>query len=396
MATKGFDAKFGDEKLSVNILRFRNLETMQAKLLDCALGGTNVPATGRNVGSNSTPEYLQPATLTVKPTPGFMKPNKRREDEKLLLETGSSYQLFAFHFHLLLLKLLDVPIRHPNCVGVILVLEYVEADTLASQIHLLRKLTERELWCPMMQMADAFEYLHFRNIVHRDIKTDHVLYSKEGIVKVIDFIVAVPFRHGEILYDHCGTRDYMAPEITEYGYEGPPVDVWALGVLFTKLFVGLHFDGRNIIETSHDKTDFIVGNSSPTFARETLVSLLTAMLRKDPMERFTMTEVVNHTWFKENHQDQVESLWNAEPKVTNESVEEESPTGFSPEWNESLSWLLPCTQEAKGRVKHSGSSLSHGEDDERTSSDEHRVLPEFDVGHVGKTFNYLFPVIARF
>uniref|UniRef100_UPI00358F4811 uncharacterized protein n=1 Tax=Myxine glutinosa TaxID=7769 RepID=UPI00358F4811 len=280
------------------------------------------------------------------------------------------------------------------------VLEYVGGGSLTSQILLLRKLTERELWCPMKQMADAVEFMHYQNIVHRDIKTQNVFFTNKGIVKVIDFKAARSFlTRGEKMFTCCGTRGYMAPEITAHGYEGPPVDVWALGVLFTKLFVGLHFDGRNIIETSHDKTDFIVGNSSPTFARETLVSLLTAMLRKDPMERFTMTEVVNHTWFKENHQDQVESLWNAEPKVTNESVEEESPTGFSPEWNESLSWLLlPCTQEAKGRVKHSGSSLSHGADDERTSSDEHRVLPEFDVGHVvvSKTFNYLFPVIARF
>uniref|UniRef100_UPI00358F0CF2 uncharacterized protein n=1 Tax=Myxine glutinosa TaxID=7769 RepID=UPI00358F0CF2 len=199
--------------------------------------------------------------------------------------------------HQNIVKLLDVPIRHPNCVGVILVLEYVEADTLASQIHLLRKLTERELWCPMMQMADAFEYLHFENIVHRDIKTDHVLYSKEGIVKVIDFSLAVPLRYGGKLYDVCGTRDYMAPEITEYGYEGRPVDVWALGILFKELFLGLQFDGRNVIDK---KTDFNVGNSSPTFARETLVSLLTAMLREDPMERLTMMKIVNHTWFKEN------------------------------------------------------------------------------------------------
>uniref|UniRef100_UPI00358E38A7 uncharacterized protein n=1 Tax=Myxine glutinosa TaxID=7769 RepID=UPI00358E38A7 len=130
----------------------------------------------------------------------------------------------------------------------------------------------------------------------------NVLCSNEGIVKVIDFNVATAFMHGKKFYDMCGTRGCMAPEITAHGgYEGPPVDVWALGILFTELFLGLQFDGHNIIDTSHGKTDFNVGNSPPTFGRETLVSLLTAMLREDPLERLTMTEIVNHAWFKENH-----------------------------------------------------------------------------------------------
>uniref|UniRef100_UPI00358EF5CE uncharacterized protein n=1 Tax=Myxine glutinosa TaxID=7769 RepID=UPI00358EF5CE len=230
--------------------------------------------------------------------------------------------------------------------GAAAVIEFVEAGSLASQIHLLRKLTEKGLWFPMKQMADAIEYMHSRDIVHRNIKPRNVLFTNKGIVKVFNYKAARDFfTRDETMFTCCGTRGYMAPEITEHGYKGPPVDVWALGVLFTKLFVGLQFDGRNIIETSHDKTDFNVGNSLPTFGRETLVSLLTAMLRKDPKERLTMTEVVNHTWFKENHP--VEFLRNAEPKVINESVEEEALTG---------------------------SSLRHVEDDESTSSDADKVI----------------------
>uniref|UniRef100_UPI00358E4E8A uncharacterized protein n=1 Tax=Myxine glutinosa TaxID=7769 RepID=UPI00358E4E8A len=177
----------------------------------------------------------------------------------------------------------------------------------------------------MKQMAAAVEYLHSRNIVHRDIKPQNVLYSNEGIVKVIDFNVATNFIHGKMFYGICGTRAYLAPEITAHGgYEGPPADVWALGFLFMEFFLGLQYEGHNIIDRSHDKTDFNVGNSSPTFGREALASLLTAMLRKDPKERLTMTEIVNHTWFKKNPP--VEFLRNAEPEVINEFVEEEPRT----------------------------------------------------------------------
>uniref|UniRef100_UPI00358E909A MAP/microtubule affinity-regulating kinase 4-like n=1 Tax=Myxine glutinosa TaxID=7769 RepID=UPI00358E909A len=147
-----------------------------------------------------------------------------------------------------IMKLIDIPTKDPYNHRVVLVMEYVEAGSLASQIPFLRKFTERRLWFPMKQMADAFEYLHAQNIVHRKIKLQNVLFNSQRIVKVIDFNMATPFIHGQKFYHHWGTPGYMAPEIIEHGYEGPPVDVWALGILFTKLFDGLQFDGHNIIE----------------------------------------------------------------------------------------------------------------------------------------------------
>uniref|UniRef100_UPI00358F43DD uncharacterized protein n=1 Tax=Myxine glutinosa TaxID=7769 RepID=UPI00358F43DD len=248
-----------------------------------------------------------------------------------------------------IIKLIDILIKDLSRHRVGLVLEYVEAGSIASQIHFLRSIPDRELWIPMKQMADAFKYLHSRNIVHRDIKTENVLLcSNTGFVKIINFNIATPFIHGKKLYDVCGTPAYMAPEMTEHGYEGPPVDVWALGILFMTLFVGLQFVGPNIIEMSSDKTDFKVGNSPPTLARETLVSLLTAMLRKHPLQRLTMMEIVNHTFFKENYR--VDFFRNAEPQVTNGSVGG------------------PLTE----------STLLHGEDDESTF----RIEDDRDVGQV--------------
>uniref|UniRef100_UPI00358E80BD serine/threonine-protein kinase MARK2-like isoform X2 n=1 Tax=Myxine glutinosa TaxID=7769 RepID=UPI00358E80BD len=147
------------------------------------------------------------------------------------------------------IKLIDMPNKDQYVHRLVLVLEYVEGGTLASHLRFLRKLPERMLLFPMKQMADAFEYLHSRNIVHRHIKSHYVLFSNKGTVKVGHFTSAKPFIHGKKFHDNRRRFGDTAPEITQaHGYEGPPVDVWALGILFTELFGGLCFDGRNIIE----------------------------------------------------------------------------------------------------------------------------------------------------
>uniref|UniRef100_UPI00358F79A5 uncharacterized protein n=1 Tax=Myxine glutinosa TaxID=7769 RepID=UPI00358F79A5 len=244
--------------------------------------------------------FVYKATNVISAKEVALKLEKFVDDGQMMLH--EAYILTKLH-HENIVKLLDIPIRLPDSHRVALVLEYVKGDSLASQIHYLRKFSESGLSFPVKQMADAVEYLHSRNIVHRDIKLENVLLSIEGTVKLIDFNLATSFIHGENFNECCGTCGYMAPEITAHGYEGPPVDVWALGILFKKLFVGLQFDGRHIIEMSHDKTDCNVGKSSPSFTRSSpsfeLVSLLTAMLQKDPMERLTMTDVVDHAWFEE-------------------------------------------------------------------------------------------------
>ena len=61
---------------------------------------------------------------------------------------------------------------------------------------------------------------------------DNILYTDRGVLKVTDFGLSSTFKPGTLVYGKQGTHGYMAPEIySENGYNGPPVDVWALGVV---------------------------------------------------------------------------------------------------------------------------------------------------------------------
>ena len=62
----------------------------------------------------------------------------------------------------------------------------------------------------------AVAYCHSLNIVHRDLKLENVLVSKDFKVKLIDFgfSLCLPSEN-HILYDYCGTPNYIAPEVSQ-------------------------------------------------------------------------------------------------------------------------------------------------------------------------------------
>ena len=78
-------------------------------------------------------------------------------------------------------------------------------------------------------------------------------------VKVVGFGLARVFMQGEKFDDCHGSHDYIAPEIFfESSHEGPPVDVWALGILFTKLLVGPEFSAFDIMKVSIVYNDVMI------------------------------------------------------------------------------------------------------------------------------------------
>lgn len=78
-----------------------------------------------------------------------------------------------------------------------------------------------------------------RQVVHRDIKLENILLDSGRAMKLIDFGLAAFYLPGKKLRVHCGSPSYAAPEIVARKmYEGPPVDVWSLGVVLFAMVAG--------------------------------------------------------------------------------------------------------------------------------------------------------------
>jgi calcium-dependent protein kinase len=94
--------------------------------------------------------------------------------------------------------------------------------------------TEQEVSIILQQILSAAAYLHERNIVHRDLKLQNVLFvDLEHLdVKIIDFGVAKKYTtKTERHYERYGTLYTMSPEAIKGSYSGSSTDLWSIGVI---------------------------------------------------------------------------------------------------------------------------------------------------------------------
>jgi tetratricopeptide (TPR) repeat protein len=101
----------------------------------------------------------------------------------------------------------------------------------------------------LVQILEALVYLHRRGIIHRDLKPDNILISRDGVVKVMDFGLALADKTSASGLQNkvAGTIAYMSPEL--FLDEKPSVqsDLYAIGMIAYELFIlSYPFDRENI------------------------------------------------------------------------------------------------------------------------------------------------------
>ena len=87
-------------------------------------------------------------------------------------------------------------------------------------------------------VIEAFEYLHARGIVYRDLKPENLLLDSSGYVKLVDFGFAKHIGFGRKTWTFCGTPEYVAPEIILNRGHDLSADYWSLGILMFELLTG--------------------------------------------------------------------------------------------------------------------------------------------------------------
>jgi serine/threonine protein kinase len=92
----------------------------------------------------------------------------------------------------------------------------------------------------LVQLCDAVDYMHSQKFLHRDLCPRNVMVNQEGVVKLIDFGLTIPYtpeycRPG----NRTGTADYLAPELIKRMTTDHRLDLFALGVTAFEVFTGV-------------------------------------------------------------------------------------------------------------------------------------------------------------
>ncbi len=142
----------------------------------------------------------------------------------------------------------------------------------------------------LSQYAVGIEFMHKSGYLHRDICPRNVMVSKDGVVKIIDLGLTIPYKP-----DYCkpgnrtGTTNYLAPELIKRSSTDHRVDLFALGVTAYEVFTGqLPWE-----KGTSEKVLSAIVNQAPHDPREyqpkltdDVVEFLLKAIERDPRKRF--------------------------------------------------------------------------------------------------------------
>lgn len=152
-------------------------------------------------------------------------------------------------------------LKHPNIVQYLgsnsdethlnIFLEYVAGGSVATMLVNYGSLNEQLIRGFVRQILEGLNYLHSKDIIHRDIKGANILVDNKGTVKISDFGISKRVEASSLLSNQPkgrggprvslqGSVFWMAPEVVRQTAYTKKADIWSLGCLIVEMFTGSH------------------------------------------------------------------------------------------------------------------------------------------------------------
>ncbi|MBN3300676.1 PAK4 kinase, partial [Amia calva] len=176
------------------------------------------------------------------------------------------------------------------------VMEFLEGGALTDIVTHTR-MNEEQIAAVCVSVLKALSVLHTQGVIHRDIKSDSILLTHDGRVKLSDFgFCAQVSKEVQRRKSLVGTPYWMAPELISRLPYGPEVDIWSLGVMVIEMVDG---EPPYFNEPPLKAMKMIRDNLPPKLKNLHKVSpllkgFLDRMLVRDPTQRARANELLKH------------------------------------------------------------------------------------------------------
>lgn len=204
---------------------------------------------------------------------------------------------------------------HPNVVDlkavyeeedyVHLVMELCAGGELFHQLEKHGRFSEAEARVLFRHLMQVVGYCHDKGVVHRDLKPENILLAttdSSSPIKLADFGLATYIRPGQSLHGTVGSPFYIAPEVLAGGYN-QAADVWSAGVILYILLSGKPpFWGKtkSRIFDAVRAAGLRFRSDSWDSISDSAKELIRGMLCKDPSQRLTAQQILDHSWTNES------------------------------------------------------------------------------------------------
>ncbi|CAL1534577.1 unnamed protein product [Lymnaea stagnalis] len=205
-------------------------------------------------------------------------------------------------------------LKHPNIVAykdsfetdngfLYIAMQYCEGGDLYARLKEQKSvpLEERQVVEWFVQIAMALQYMHERNILHRDLKTQNIFLTKSKIIKVGDLGIArVLESAGDMATTLIGTPYYMSPELFSNKPYNHKSDVWALGCCVYEMTTLKHaFNAKDMNSLVYKILKGRMPQMPLQYSSELLV-LMKSMLHQDPDKRPSVNRILRDPYIKMN------------------------------------------------------------------------------------------------